>query len=142
MRARRFVLTTVAALYFGAIVGLAFVPGSISNRSFWFWPFAAFLPVGVLLLLLLGRRRWWAAVAFGILSAAWIEAAQSVWMPVGYAEVIDVVWAGSGVVVGVGVTFLITAPRRQYMRAHEPHRMVAQANSQGNTPGLSEPGVN
>jgi glycopeptide antibiotics resistance protein len=110
---RRYLLSVLAALYFGALVGLAFVPGSAANRSFWFWPFAAFVPVGILLLLLLGRRRWWAAMAFGVLGSAWIEAAQSVWMPVGYAETWDVVWSAAGGVAGVLFAYLLTPPRRR-----------------------------
>jgi hypothetical protein len=128
MRARRFILTTLAALYFGALMGLAFVPGSASNRAFWFWPFAAFVPVGLMLVLLLGRRRWWAAIVFGMLGAAWLEAAQSVWMPPGYAESMDVLWASLGVVVGVGagvaIRALSTVSRGVPMRVHESPRIV------------------
>jgi peptidoglycan/LPS O-acetylase OafA/YrhL len=129
MRRRRFILSVVAALYFGAIAGMAFVPGSATNRAAWYWPFAAFVPVGVLLLLLLGRRRWWAAIAFGMLGAAWIEAAQSVWMPVGYAAAMDVVWGSAGATVGVLIALAATAPRRPSTRSHEPHRIVTQAGN-------------
>ena len=118
-----------AALYFGTIIGLTFVPGSAANRVFWFWPFATFVPVGILLLLLLGRRRWWAALAFSALGAAWVEAAQSIWMPVGYAEAIDVVWATSGAVAGIAIAFVLTSPRRRSMRPHEAPRIVPQAGS-------------
>ena len=127
MRARRYILIATAAIYLGALVGLTFVPGSASNRSLWIWPFLAFVPVGILLVLLLGRRRWWAAIAFAVLGSAWIEAAQTVWMPVGYAEVLDIVWAGSGAVAGVAITVVLTSPRLRSMRAHESHRIVAQA---------------
>jgi hypothetical protein len=127
MRARRYILTAITAIYFGALVGLTFVPGSASNRALWIWPFMAFVPVGILLLLLLGRRRWWAAIAFAVLGSAWIEAAQTVWMPVGYAEVLDIVWAGSGAVAGVAITLILSSPRLRSMRAHESHRIVAQA---------------
>jgi hypothetical protein len=126
MRARRYLLTGIAAVYFGALIGLAFVPGSASNRTFWLWPFVAFVPVGVLLLLLLGRRRWWAAVACALLGSTWIEAAQTVWMPVGYAETLDIVWASSGAIAGVAVALVVSSPRLRSMRAHESHRMVAQ----------------
>jgi hypothetical protein len=129
MRRRRFILSAIAAPYFGAIIGMAFVPDSVTNRSVWYLPFAAFVPVGVLLLLLLGRRRWWAAMAFGMLGAAWIEAAQSVWMPVGYAAALDVVWGGAGATAGVLVALLATAPRHHSMRSHEPHRIVTQAGT-------------
>lgn len=127
MRARRFMITFIAAIYFGALIGLTFVPGSAANRAFWLWPFAAFVPVGILLLLVLGRRRWWAAVAFAVLGSGWIEAAQSVWMPLGYAEAMDVVWSGAGATLGVGIAYLATAPRRVSMHTHESHRIVAQA---------------
>ena len=129
MRRRQYILSGVAALYFGAVIGMAFVPGSALNRSFWCWQVLVFLPVGTLLLLLLGRRRWWAAIAFGMLGAAWIEAAQSVWMPANYASAMDVVWASAGSTAGVLVAYIATSPRRSSMRAHEPHRIVAQAGS-------------
>jgi len=129
MRAKRYIITGVAAVYFGALVGLTFVPGTAANRASWVWPFLAFVPVGLLLVLLLGRRRWWAAIAFAVLGSAWIEAAQSIWMPNGYAEVIDVVWASSGAVAGVVLAVILTAPKRKSMRAHEPHRIVSQAGS-------------
>lgn len=127
MRARRYILTGVAAVYFGALVGLTFVPGSSADREFWVWPFVAFVPVGILLVLILGRRRWWAAVAFSVLGSAWMEAAQTVWMPAGYAKVSDILWASSGALAGIAVTFVLTSARVRSMRAHEPHRIVAQA---------------
>ena len=127
MRAKRYILTGVAAVYFGALVGLTFVPGSGAARVAWFWPFLAFVPVGLLLVLLLGRRRWWVAIGFAILGSAWIEAAQMIWMPDGYAELIDVVWASAGAVAGVLVAVMLTAPHRKSMRAHESHRIVGQA---------------
>ena len=129
MRARRYLLTGIAAVYFGALIGLAFVPGSAANRPLWVWPLFAFVPVGILLVMLLGRRRWWAAVAFVVLGSAWIEAAQSVWMPVGYAEVVDIVWASVGGALGVAVAVILTSPRVRSMRAHEPHRIVAQSGA-------------
>ena len=127
MRARRYILTGAAAVYFGALVGLAFVAGSAANRALWIWPFVAFVPVGVFLLLLLGRRRWWAAVGFAVLGSAWIEAAQSVWMPPGYAEAPDVLWASLGACAGILAVFAVSSARTQSMRAHESPRIVAQA---------------
>lgn len=132
MRARRYLLTGIAAVYFGALVGLTFVPGSASHRDFWVWPFLAFVPVGILLVLLLGRRRWWAAIAFAVLGSAWVEAAQSVWMPVGYANAVDIVWASSGALAGIVLAVVIVSsrarlPRVQEPRVQGPHRMVAQA---------------
>lgn len=127
MRARRYLLTGIAAVYFGALIGLTFVPGSAANRQMWIWPFVAFVPVGILLLLLLGRRRWWGAIAFAVLGSAWIEAAQSVWMPAGYAELWDILWAGLGAAAGVAVASGLTSAKVRSMRVHEPHRIVAQA---------------
>lgn len=126
---RRFLVSVAAALYFGALVGLAFVPGSDGNRPPWAWPFTAFVPVGVLLAVLLGARRWWAAIAFGVLGSAWLEAAQTIWMPDGYADMLDVVWASSGVVVGVGITVAIVAMRRKAMRSHDSHSLISQTGN-------------
>ncbi len=127
MRARRYILTGVTAVYFGALVGLTFVPGSTASRELWVWPFVAFVPVGILLIMLLGRRRWWAAIAFMVLGSAWIEAAQSVWMPVGYAQVGDIFWASLGGIVGLVITYALTSPRMHSMRAHESPRIVTQS---------------
>ena len=127
MRARRYLLTGITAIYFGALIGLAFVRGSGPGRAPWMLHCAAFFLVGLLLVLLLGRRRWWAALAFAVLGSAWIEAAQSVWMPAGYAEVWDIVWASSGAIAGVLVAGILSSGKLRSMRAHEPHRIVAQA---------------
>ena len=127
MRAKRYIVTGVAAVYFGTLIGLTFLPGSAANRSTWFWPLIAFVPVGILLVLLLGRRRWWAAVAFAVLGSAWIEAAQSIWMPDGYSEPGDVFWSSLGAIAGVLLAVILTSPRRRSMRAHESHRIVRQA---------------
>lgn len=129
MSARRYLLSGVAALYFGALIGLTFMTGSGSPRSWWYWPFILFVPVGVLLLLMFGRRRWWVAIGFGVLGAAWIEAAQVIWMPDGYASVVDLAWASAGVIVGVILALIVTIPHRKSMRSHESHRIVAQAGS-------------
>ena len=129
MRARRYILTGITAIYFGALVGLAFVPGSGPNRAPWFVHCAAFFLVGVLLVLLLGRRRWWAAIAFAVLGSAWIEAAQMVWMPVGYAQASHLALAASGAVAGVTVAVLLTSPRLRSMRVHESHRIVGHSGN-------------
>lgn len=128
MRARRPILILVATVYCGALIGLSFVPGSTATRSFWLSPFLTFLPVGVLLMLLLGRRRWWLAIAFAGLGAAWVEAGQSVWMPEGYSDPMDLVWATTGAILGVGAVAVGSAARRDSMRAHDLHRMVAQSD--------------
>jgi hypothetical protein len=127
MSRRRFLLSVLAALYFGAIAGLCFVPDPSGNRPAWFWPLVTFVPVGAILRLLLGGRRWWVAIGFAVLGAAWIETAQSIWMPVGYAEVTDIAWASAGAIAGVILGTLLDLPRRRSIHAHEPHRIVTQA---------------
>jgi glycopeptide antibiotics resistance protein len=126
MSRARFALMVIAAVYFGGMIGLAFVPGSAANRASVVWPLVIFVPVGVLLVLLLGRRRWWSAVGFGALGAAWLEAAQSIWMPIGYADAWDVLWATSGVLIGVGGAVIGVTMVRKSMRAHESPRIVTQ----------------
>lgn len=128
MFVRRYLLTAAAATYFGILIGLTFMPGAAAARTGSFWPFVLFVPVGVLLLLLVGRRRWWVAVGFGLLGAAWIEAAQVIWMPDGYASVSDVIWASIGVVVGVALSLGIDSTHRKSIRSHESHSVIAQAN--------------
>jgi len=100
----RVILGVVATLYFAAVIWLAFTPDSVTNRGLWYAAVA-------LLLLIMGRRRWWAAIGFGALGAAWIEAGQSVWMPVGYASAMDVVLGSTGAIAGVLVTYMVTAAR-------------------------------
>lgn len=127
MSRARLLVTTAAALYFGALIGLTFVPGSAANRPSHVWPFVLFIPVGFLLVLLLGRRRWWSAIGFGVLGAAWVEAAQTIWMPVGYADAWDVMWASAGVLLGVAIGLLFLGLRRRSMRTHGVPRMIAQS---------------
>lgn len=129
MSRSRFVLSVIAALYFGALVGLTFVPGSAPNRASFLWSLALFVPVGVLLLLLLGRRRWWSALGFAVLGAAWVEAAQTIWMPVGYADAWDVVWGSVGATLGVAVAYLAVSVKQRSMRPHGVPRIVTQAGS-------------
>jgi glycopeptide antibiotics resistance protein len=107
---RRVILGVVATLYFAVVIWLAFMPDSVTNGGEWYWTFAVFGLVGILLLLIMGRRRWWAAIGFGALGAAWVEAGQSVWMPVGYASAMDVVLGSTGAIAGVLVTYALTAP--------------------------------
>ncbi|MDP3209771.1 MAG: VanZ family protein [Rhodoglobus sp.] len=126
---QRFLTNVIAALYFGSLIGLTFVPTSELARSAWFVPFVAFVPVGVLLVLLMGVRRWWAAVGFSVLGSAWIEAAQSIWMPAGYAQFSDLVFSSLGAIVGVAATILVSLPARRSMRAHESPRIVPHASS-------------
>lgn len=129
MQLRRYLLSGIAALYFGALIGLTFMQGTQPVRTYWVWSFVLFIPVGLLLTFMFGRRRWWVAVGFGVLGAAWIEAAQVIWMPEGYASVEDLGWASLGVVLGVGLALLATLPHRKSMRSHESHSIVAQAGN-------------
>lgn len=125
---RRPLLTLAAVVYFGAMVGLAFVPGSAANRQFWLWPFAAFVPVGVLLTVVLGRRRWWAAFGFSMLGSAWLEAAQSIWMPVGYAEAPDVAWSTLGAATGIVIALLVTTGAPTQVSAARPRAVAGRVS--------------
>ncbi len=127
MTRARIVLSVCAALYFGGLIALTFTPGSSTLRDQWVWPVVAFVPVGVVLVLLMGRRRWWVALGFAVLGAAWIEAAQTIWMPVGYGEVGDVFWASVGATIGVTLALVLTGSRRRVSRTHEVPSDVAQA---------------
>lgn len=80
------------------------------------WTAVAFIPVGAFLVCMFGRRRWWAALAFSVVAAAWLEAAQTVWMPAGYANVIDILLASVGAGVGVASTAGIALWREQSQR--------------------------
>ena len=137
MSSRRILLSIVAVLYFATVIGLTFTTGPVPVRQFWFWPLVAFVPVGVLLVLLVGVRRWWAALGFAMLGAAWIEVAQSIWMPAGYSELVDLGWAmvGSsiGVFLGTRVTHSLVSSTPAPVRAsaepvasHEPPRLMNQ----------------
>jgi hypothetical protein len=72
--------------------------------------------------LLLGRRLWWAALGFSALGAAWIEAAQSVWMPAGYAAAEDVLWASLGATAGLLVAVIIDSALARRRRSPEAVR--------------------
>jgi len=100
----RFVVAVCAALYFAALVSLAFVTAPGSNGRFWFWTTLAFVPVGAFLVGMFGRQRWWAALVFSVVAAAWLEAAQTVWMPAGYANVVDILLASIGSAAGIGAS--------------------------------------
>ncbi len=126
MSRRRFLTNVIAALYFGALIGLTFVPTTELARSLWFVPFVAFIPVGVLLILLMGVRRWWAAVGFSVLGSAWIEAAQSIWMPATYAQISDLVFSSLGAIAGIALAVVITLPAHRSMHAHESPSVVPQ----------------
>lgn len=129
MSRRRFLTSVIAALYFGALIGLTFVPTSEQARSSWVVPVVVFLPVGLLLVLLMGPRRWWAALAFSVLGAAWIEAAQSIWMPEGYARAGDILLAAVGAAIGVALGVLLGLPALRALRSHDSPSIVTQAGS-------------
>lgn len=121
---RRHFLSVVAALYFGMLVALTFTPGSAAARESWVLPLILFIPVGFLLTLLMGRRRWWVAVGFGMLGAAWVEAAQTIWMPPGYASALDILCSSGGAVLGVVLGVLLLTVRQKSMHSHELPRIV------------------
>lgn len=117
-------LLSVTVAYLALLVWATFMPSAQSQRDQWFWPVIAFVPVGVLLLLMIGRRRWWAAFAFSLLAAVWIEAAQSAWMPVGYAKLSDVALSAGGAMAGVGIAAMLTSPRSRSRQTRQPHSMA------------------
>jgi glycopeptide antibiotics resistance protein len=129
MTRARILLSVCAALYFGGLIALTFTPGSSELRDQWVWPVIAFVPVGVVLVLLMGRRRWWVALGFAVLGGAWIEAAQTIWMPEGYGEVGDVFWSGVGATLGVVIAVIVTNPRRRPDGTHDAPSIVSQAST-------------
>ena len=116
-----FVVLTLG--YAGVLAGLAFVRWEHGADCPWYVNVIAFIPAGFLLQLALGRRRWWAALGFGVLGAAWIEAAQSIWMPLGYGRVEDAAWGAVGAAIGVTAGALVL----KSVRSHEPPRIVTEA---------------
>lgn len=125
---KRLVTPMVASVYFGALVGLTFVevPESMEETG-WVWSFVLFIPVGVLLVLLMGGRRWWAALGFGMLGAAWIEAAQTVWLPE-CAHIADLVAGCAGVASGIVLTIVVVETKKS-MRSHVAHRIMSQSGN-------------
>jgi len=109
----RFAVAAAAALYFAALASLAFVVAEGSDGRFWLWTTVAFIPVGIFLVGMFGRRRWWAALAFSVVAAAWLEAAQTVWMPAGYAAVVDILLASIGGGIGVSVAVVVALWRER-----------------------------
>lgn len=111
--------------YLTATVLLAFVHWTQGAECPWFVNVLFFVPVGALLTLLFGARRWIVAIAFGVLGAAWIEAAQAIWMPEGYGRVEDTLWGSIGVVVGsLAVVFV-----RKSMRSHNSFSLMTEGGS-------------
>lgn len=114
----RFVVAVCAALYFAVLASLAFVVAPGSNGRFWVWTTVAFIPVGAFLVCMFGRRRWWAALGFSVVAAAWLEAAQTVWMPAGYADVVDILLASIGAGIGVVAAAGVALAREHSQRSH------------------------
>ena len=129
MRHSKQVVVGVAVAYCAAVVVLGFVPWSLGTACPWYVSVLFFLPVGALLGLVVGPRRWWAAVVFGVLGVAWVEAAQTIWMPTGYGRVEDAGWGSLGIVAGVAGALGIRRLVRRSMRSHEPFRIVTEAGS-------------
>lgn len=124
----RSVVAVCAALYFAVLVSLAFVIAPGSNGRFWVWTTIAFVPVGAFLVCMFGRHRWWAALAFSVVAAAWLEAAQTVWMPVGYADVADIALAGIGAAIGVASASAV-ASRVEHSRRSQSPRHTRQSGN-------------
>lgn len=128
----RFIVAVCAALYFAALASLAFVIAPGSNGQFWMWTILVFIPVGAFLVCMFGRRRWWVALAFSVVAAAWLEAAQTVWMPAGYANVIDIILASIGAGVGVASAAGIALWREHSQRTHTSRRRQSRGNLASN----------
>jgi hypothetical protein len=119
------VVVSVTAAYLAVVVVLAFVEWKHGAECPWYWNLLFFLPIGMLFTLLVGPRRWIIAVAFGVLGAAWIEAAQAIWMPEGYGRVEDTLWGAVGVVSGSLVVVLAQGMAR-FMRSHASFRIMTE----------------
>ena len=109
--------------YLGVVVLLAFVHWKHGMACPWYLSVLFFVPVGILLTLLFGPRRWLVAIAFGVLGAAWIEAAQAISMPEGYGRVEDTFWGAIGVIAGVAVVLTVL----RLIRSHGSFRIMTEA---------------
>lgn len=103
------ILALATALYLILIVVLTFVGGDDGDPPSPWWSLVAFLGVGALLTALSSPSRWWVALGFSLLGAAWIEAAQTVWRPPGFASLADLLLGGLGAVIGVVAVVAIRA---------------------------------
>jgi glycopeptide antibiotics resistance protein len=101
------ILALVTALYLVMIATFTFIGGDDEHPPSPLWSLVGFLVLGVLLTILSSPRRWWVALGFGVLGAAWIEAAQSVWRPPGYASIADLALGVLGVSLGVGIVIAV-----------------------------------
>jgi len=105
------ILAIVTALYLALIATFTFIGGDDEQPPSPVWALVVFIGVGLLLTALSSPRRWWVALGFGWLGAAWIEAAQSVWRPPGYASIVDLAFGALGTVIGVGLVVAVRALR-------------------------------
>ena len=112
------ILALATALYLGLIVVLTFVGGDDADPPSPWWSLLVFFVVGVLLTILSAPRRWWVALGFSLLGAAWIEAAQTVWRPPGFASLADLALGAVGSVLGVALVVTIRAVSARTERAH------------------------
>jgi hypothetical protein len=117
------VVTVLTATYLCVIVLLAFIPWRLGAECPWYLDLLFYVPVGILLTLLFDPHRWLIAVAFGVLGAAWIEAAQAIWMPEGYGRVEDTFWGAIGVLAGIAGVLVVV----RLMRSHGSFRIVTEA---------------
>lgn len=116
--------------YAAVLAVLAFVVWDSGSDSPWYWPLISFVPAGFLLQLALGPRRWWAAIGFGVLGAAWIEAAQAIWMPLGYGRVEDAIFGSAGAALGVGLGALLL----HATRVHDPLSFATEGHGDSGEP--------
>jgi hypothetical protein len=126
----RLLLGAITTVAFLVIVWLAFVPREANDLSSAASAFMQFALVSGLLVLMFGRRRWWVALGFAVLGASWIEAAQSVWMPPGYALITDTLAGTAGAATGALLTLGALALAR---RTNAPSAVVegVHSNQQG-----------
>ncbi len=101
------ILAIATAAYLVLIVTLTFIGGDEPPSPL--WSLLAFIGVGALLCALSAPRRWWVALGFGVLGAAWIEVAQAIWRPPGFASVVDLLLGVLGTVIGVAGVVAIRA---------------------------------
>lgn len=131
------ILALVTALYLVMIVALTFVGGDDEHPPSPIWSLGAFLVLGALLTVLSSPRRWWVALGFGVLGAAWIEAAQTVWRPAGYASVMDLALGALGVAIGVGLVVAVRVARaRQPVQHPTAQHSTAQLDQSGGQHGI------
>jgi len=117
------IIACAAGVYVVALVVTSFVVPDAPEDSIASSLLAipTFLVLGVLLAMLSVPRRWWVALGFTWLGAAWVEAAQAVWLPTSTrARVEDVILGCIGGAIGVGAVMLA--------------RRIAKNRAQGRTP--------